>query len=245
MQPSDEHQASFKQTAARPNLMSSTRRSGSEASILARLDSDPAARGGSAARLAWYGTAGLIAVGLTATLAWLAAGTGQPALELAQAGKVTEHKPRPVFPIEPRPPVAVSPQPLAQQGSAAVIVDAPPPAVPAPVPAPVPTQPGAPPLRMLEAAPAPAPPRTVAAPAKAAAPRVTTQARSRPPAAKAPPRQASRPVRSAGSARADTTVDSDVALISAVIFHANGHAAGQEGENATCADESCRPRPAR
>jgi len=40
-------------------------------------------------------------------------------------------------------------------------------------------------------------------------------------------------------------VDSDVALISAVIYHANGHAAGQEADNAVCADESCRPRPAR
>lgn len=236
MQPSDENQASFKQPGARPNLMSSTRRGGHEDSILARLDSDPGPRGGSGARLAWYGTAGLIAVGLTATLAWLAAGTGQPALELAQAGEVRVHKPQPVQPIEPRLPVAVPPQPLPQQGNAAVIVDAPPAAVPAPVPA----APATAPLRMLEPATRADPPRTAAAPARASPPRPAPPSKARPAATKPAPRQASRPARAA-----ETVVDSDVALISAVIYHANGHAASQEGDNAACADESCRARPAR
>lgn len=232
MQPSDENQASFKQPGARPNLMSSTRRGGHEDSILARLDSAPGARGGSGARLAWYGTAGLIAVGLTATLAWLAAGTGQPALELAQAGEVKVHKPQPVQPIAPRLPVAVPPQPLPQQDNAAVIVDAPPAAVPAPAPAP----PASAPLRMLEPATRPDPPRT----ARASTSRAAPPSKARPAATKPAPRQAPRPARAG-----ETAVDSDVALISAVIYHANGHAASQEGDSAACADESCRARPAR
>lgn len=237
MHPSDENQASFKQPGARPNLMSSTRRGGHEDSILARLDGEPGARGGSGARLAWYGTAALIAVGLTATLAWLAAGTGQPALELARGSEVRMVQPQPVVTAPARVHVAPAPRATARTGSAAVIVDAPPASSPDPAPlAPPPAVP------VPQRLPAPVAAADTADTAKPAPARALTPARARPaPSPRPAPRQAARPARGANEA----SVDSDVALISAVIFHANGHAASQDDTATACADDSCRPRPAR
>lgn len=243
MRPSDENQDKRMHAQPRPNLMSSSRRGGHEDSILAKLEREPARRGasGNGARLAWYGSAAVLALGLTATLAWLAAGTGPAPLGVAQS----DHAPLPA----PSAPPALVPVPA----PTALIVDAAPePALAAAPPAPPP------PLRLLEPAVAQAtqaaPARPTPAPPKAAAlrraePRVATSARPRVQAApgRATPRQAARAARTVNPARpGEAQEDSDIALISAVIYHANGHATPDEAEApAACTSEPCRTRPTR
>lgn len=249
MRSSDEHQANPTQPHLRPDLMSSARHGGNEDSILARLEREPARRaapGGAGVRLAWYGGAVLVALGLTGALAWLAAGQDRPhRVEPAHAGIAA----RAIVADEPAAPPA-----------AAVIVDAAPVPLPVPVPAPVAAPapaagtahvlpPPVPPLRLLRPADggrAPAKPtHTAAAPERSA-----TKA---PAAAPAPfqarasvPRQAARPTKHAGPARATEAPDSDVALISAIIYHANGHALPDPEMNPDrCAGDACRPRPTR
>lgn len=239
MRPSDENQDNRMHAHLRPNLMSSSRRAGHEDSILAKLEREPARRkgAGNGARLAWYGTAAAVALGLTAILAWLAAGISPAPLEVAGA--------------DDAPPAVASAAPAPAPVETAMIVDAAPEPVVAPPAAPVP------PLRLLEPAPAPveparaAPPVARTAPAQRPAPRAAAPARPRAQAtqgrAGTPPRQASRTVRTVNPARTgETQEDSDVALISAVIYHANGHAASDRGDApAACADESCSLRPSR
>lgn len=242
MRPSDENQDKRMHAQPRPNLMSSSRRGGHEDSILAKLEREPARRGasGNGARLAWYGSAAVLALGLTATLAWLAAGTGPAPLGVAQS----DHAPLPA----PGAPPALVPVPA----PAALIVDA------APEPDLAAAHPAAPPpLRLLEPAvaqarqaapsrPTPAPPK--AAPQRRAELRVASaRPRTQAAPARATPRQAARTARTVNPARpGEAQEDSDIALISAVIYHANGHATPDEAEApAACADEPCRTRPAR
>jgi len=242
---SDEHQANPTQPPLRPDLMSSARHGGNEDSILARLEREPARRaasGGTGVRVAWYGGAVLIALGLTGALAWLAAGQDSThRVEPAHAAMAA----RAIAADEPAAPLA-----------AAIIVDAAPAPVAAPVSTPAPAvntvhvmPPPVPPLRLLRPADGARVPvkstRTAAAPersaAKAVVPAPTTfQARA------SVPRQAARPTKHAGPARVTEVPDSDVALISAVIYHANGHALPDPEMNPDrCAGEPCRPRPTR
>jgi len=209
VRPSDENQANRMHAHLRPNLMSSARRGGHEDSILAKLEREPARRkgAGNGARLAWYGTAALVALGLTATLAWLAAGAG-PAPATAQSDDAL--------------PAAASATPAPVK--TALIVDA--------SPEPLVAAPPVPPLRLLEAAPVQAEPAGVAPTVAKAPPARRLDARAAPArprtqAAHPAPRQSARMV---NPARTETQDDSDVALISAVIYHANGHAAPDEGE---------------
>lgn len=249
MRSSDEHQANPTQPPLRPDLMSSTRRGGNEDSILARLEREPARRaasGGTGVRLAWYGGAVLVALGLTGALAWLAAGQDGPhRVEPAHAGMAA----RAIVADEPAAPLA-----------AAIVVDAAPALAAAPMPAsvsaPAPAvstahvlPPPLPPLRLLRPANGVRvpvkPTRTAAAPERSAAKSAVPvpaplQARAN------VPRQAARPTKHAGPARATETPDSDVALISAVIYHANGHALPDPEMNPDrCAGDACRPRPTR
>jgi hypothetical protein len=236
---SDEHQANPTQPHLRPDLMSSARHGGNEDSILARLEREPARRtapGGTGVRVAWYGGAVLVALGLTGALAWLAAGQDSPhRVEPTHAAMAA----RAIVADEPAAPLA-----------AAIIVDA----APAPVSAPAVStahvlQPPVPPLRLLRPADGVRvpvkPTRTAAAPERSAAKSVVPaqaplQARA------TVPRQAARPTKHAGPARATETPDSDVALISAVIYHANGHALPDPEMNPDrCAGDACRPRPTR
>lgn len=218
MRSSDENQDNRMHAHMRPNLMSSSRRGGREDSILAKLEREPARRTGpgNGARLAWYGAAVAVAVGLTATLAWLAAGAGPAPLEVARP----EAAPVPMADMAPAP------------VETAVIVDAAPAPEPVLAAAPAPV----PPLRLLEPAAVPsAPAKAAPAPVKAAPPRrmeVRAAApRPRAQASRQPARQAARPARTVNPARAgESQDDSDVALISAVIYHANGHAALEEDE---------------
>ena len=250
MRSSDEHQANPTQPPLRPDLMSSTRRGGNEDSILARLEREPARRatsGGVGVRLAWYGGAVLVALGLTGALAWLAAGQDGPhRVEPAHAGMAA----RAIVADEPAAPLA-----------AAVIVDAAPALAPvaAPVTTPAPAvstehalhglPPLVPPLRLLrpaDGARVPVKPtRTASMPERGTAKTLATapapfQARA------TVPRQAARPAKHAGPARVTEAPDSDVALISAVIYHANGHALPDPEMNPDrCTGEPCRPRPTR
>lgn len=200
MRPSDENQDNRMHAHMRPNLMSSSRRGGREDSILAKLEREPARRAGTGhgARLAWYGAAMAVAVGLTATLAWLAAGAGPAPLDVARSDPA------------PAPMASMAAEPV----EAALIVDTAPQPVPDPVLAAAPTP--TPPLRLLEPAAAPT------APAKAAPAPVKTAPARRPEARAAAPARAG-----------EAQDDSDVALISAVIYHANGHAAPAEDESPT------------
>ena len=247
MRSSDEHQANPTQPHLRPDLMSSARHGGNEDSILARLEREPARRaasGGTGVRVAWYGGAVLVALGLTGALAWLAARQDSPhRVEPAHAAMAG----RAIVADEPAAPLA-----------AAIVVDAAPALAPvaAPVPTPAPVvstahvlQPPVPPLRLLRPADGVRvpvkPTRTAAAPERSAAKSVVPaqaplQARANVPS------QPARPAKHAGPARATETPDSDVALISAVIYHANGHALPDPEMNPDrCAGEACRPRPTR
>jgi len=244
---SDEHQANPTQPPLRPDLMSSARHGGNEDSILARLEREPARRtapGGTGVRVAWYGGAVLVALALTGALAWLAAGQDTPhRIEPAHAG-ITAH--------------AIAADAPAAPLAAAIIVDAapalPPVSAPAPASAPAVTTahvlpPPVPPLRLLRPADsvrAPIKPtRTATAPERSAA--KTLAAAPAPFQTRATvPRQAARPAKHAGPVRATEPPDSDVALISAVIYHANGHALPDPEMNADrCAGDACRPRPTR
>ena len=242
MRPPDENQANPKHPHLRPNLMSSARRGGDEDSILAKLEREPAHRpaaGGSGARLAWYGGAVVIALGLTCTLAWLAAGQeALPGSEVARAGDTARSTVAAQEPAAPAAAVIVDAAPLASAPTVLATADL--------------ASHEVPPLRLLKPAPvAQAPVRPTARPpaatelsaalARATAP-VAVPARARAPA----PRQAARPAKHAVPARIPEAPDSDVALISAVIYHANGHAALEpDAAPARCADDACRPRSTR
>jgi hypothetical protein len=246
---SDEHQANPTQPHLRPDLMSSARHGGNEDSILARLEREPARRtapGGTGVRVAWYGGAVLVALGLTGALAWLAAGQDGPhRVEPAHAAMAA----RAIVADAPAAPLA-----------AAIIVDAAPALAAAPMPAsvsaPAPAvstahvlQPPVPPLRLLRPADGVRvpvkPTRTAAAPERSSTKALTPA----PPTFQARatvPRQAARPAKHAGPVRATEPPDSDVALISAVIYHANGHALPDPEMNPDrCAGDACRPRPTR
>lgn len=67
MRPTDENQ----NASNRPNLMSSPHGGGSEENILAMLERDAGSRPSPTARIAWYGTAGLVVIGLIGALVWL------------------------------------------------------------------------------------------------------------------------------------------------------------------------------
>lgn len=225
MRPTDENQS----PSMRPNLMSPKReRTSGEDSILAMLERDPLRRRGaqggvSRLRLACYGASGAVVLALTATLVWLAAGNDGLRPEVERGLLVQGAAAPPPSPVVQ---VALAPAttPAAQGGSAAVIVDQRPD--------------GVPPLRMLKPAPA-AKPAAKAAPAPAATP----PARPRPQAvARNAARPPSKGLRPAAPARpADAPVDPDVALISAVIVHANGHAPKEsQMTELLCPNDSCQ-----
>ncbi|MCD2516322.1 hypothetical protein LQ564_08330 [Massilia sp. G4R7] len=233
----------------RPNLMSPKReRTSGEDSILAMLERDPLRRRGaggdmSGLRLACYGASGVVVLALTGALVWLAAGNDGLRPEV-QRGVLAGADTAAPAPAVVQVALGADATPAARSGSAAVIVDQHPD--------------GVPPLRMLkpvapERTPAPAPkPAAKAPPAPppaavrppAAAPSLVAKApaRARPPAparpAVRPSAKAQRPA--APSRGAEAPVDPDVALISAVIVHANGHAPKEsQMTELLCPNDSC------
>jgi hypothetical protein len=212
--------------------MSSPRRAGAEVNILAMLDGRTgkplSKRFPALPRKAWYGAAGVLAVTLLGTLAWL---VHSPDAE-PDAGTLAS-LPTPILPAAPGPVVQPDPvpepapvllaHPAPPLGATIVNVDPPQPAeAPAPAPVPAParveapdphpaTRPVAqkPALAHAHAAPAL---RPAAAPARTAA----SQARHAS-SAPAPARKRAQAPAKPGQA----PVDTDVALISAIIQHVN------------------------
>lgn len=119
MRPTDENQHS-----TRPNLMSSSRRSGNEESILARLERDAGHGLGRKfpppARLAAYGAGGLLVVGLVGMLVWLAHDNSGPQVEAVALAEAAEDSA-----ARSAPPPATAPETAAAPSApqAATIVD--------------------------------------------------------------------------------------------------------------------------
>lgn len=232
MRPTDENQYG----STRPNLMSSSRR-GSEESILSMLERDSGrSRRWSSGRMTLYGAAVLVVAGLVGTLAWLA--RDNPGSQQVE----------PTLVLKPTPMVAmadVTAVPADTHGHAegAAIIDSPEPpplgtksaTVSDPPPLMLVTPPDARPApKASETVPEPAPERPAAAPAKPAKP---VAARAAPPRARAAEKAA--PVARSAARRAPAVkkgktaergrVDTDVALISAIISH-SGKRTPEEGE---------------
>jgi hypothetical protein len=228
--------------------MSSARRSANEINILAMLDRHEAGglprrllrglRGRSA--MFWYGGAGVLVLGLLGTLGWLARDSGAPPADAALAGAVTPAAGQAGGGVvRAAPPAAVSlprmeaapaaaPEAAAAGGPEATLASAP-----------------AAGATVVEVAPAPLPeadapvPRDIQRDTQAAAQQATQRLAAHTPAAKPAARTASskppagaRPAalahaeprarRAPAAAKpAPAAVDTDVALISAIIQHAN------------------------
>lgn len=265
MRPTDQNQSSSR----RPNLMSSSRRPGGEINILAMLDGQaPGRRLRALPAVFWYGAAGVLACSLLVVLAWLVRGatptggaeadrTAQAALRSGTARSATT-VPRDA--TGDSPPVTVPSMHAAPAGEApasattrgAVIVDAapamaPPSALAAATPAaPAHAASGAPPPPQPAAAGRTSTRATVAAaPPARPQPAYRTMSSQTPLLAHGeptPPRQK----RAAAASRArppSATVDTDVALISAILQHAGaGNDAADAAGTSACADKSCNPR---
>ncbi|WP_051933612.1 hypothetical protein [Massilia sp. BSC265] len=139
--------------------------------------------------------------------------------------------------LKPAPEKAVAETPAPEKPAPAVRATASP-----PVPAMAPAKPVARSLPPARPAAAPAEPRALARPA--AAPPRPGAALAAKQAAKAAQAKAQRGAHPARTAQAP--VDADVALISAVIVHANGHAPeGSQMTELLCPNDSCQTRPSR
>lgn len=245
MRPPDENQNG----STRPPFMSTSRRPlGSEDNILARLERD-ARRGKSGApwRRTWIVWSGLAAIAIIALIATLAS--------LAREN-LTVHQPQPLV-IEAKP--APADMPVEHAGAAhGGFVPLPPSAAPAKAPehsVARTDEPARPPLVLLEepvalpvkpaAAPQPAHARPPAvAPRKTVLAKVARPAPVHPvvapvlaqdakPAPLHPPAVPPRPKKAAPAAPAEPALDSDVALLSAILMHTSRHA------NERCAGKPC------
>jgi hypothetical protein len=214
----------------------------------------------------WYSAAGVLVCGMVATLAWLAHDSGAPvAVDTALAGSITPGGAR-VAELAAVLPAAADPASVTASVTAQLPAAAPAP-VPDRVPNSGATivNVAAAPAELAVQAPAALPqrqpsghimprelqrdPQRLAAHAtmarmaltRAPAQGKTAAAATRPAAlAHAGPATAARSRRQAAPAKAAAaTVDTDVALITAIIQHA---ATRQETEEAACADKACGPR---
>ena len=221
MRPTDENQP----CSRRPNLMSSSRRTNGEINILAMLDGyAPGRRLLARPAVLWYGAAGVAACSLLVVLAWLVR-SETPARETAPAAAArgAPHVAEtPAYAVRDSIQVAVPSMHTAPADDTlvqatprgAIVVDVAPPA-PATVPAPAAATAHHPPVR---------PPASRPAPPLAHADAAARQKRA---AARAAP----------------ATVDTDVALISAILQHTGTrNEAADGGGMAPCADKSCNPR---
>jgi hypothetical protein len=234
--------------------MSSPRRAGAEVNILAMLDGQegkPLSRRVLALpKAGWYRVAGVLACVLLGTLTWLVRDPGS-GRELARAAgrEAVASLPTPILPgppAAPDPVLAPPPAPVPPvhevpevPAQGATIVNVSPPE-PAEAPPAVPPKPAEPPLRMAtghggvqrQAAPKPALAHAAPTPRPhgAIARNATAQTRHEPPA-RAKRGTAAKP----GAAPA--AVDTDVALISAIIQHVNSR--GELKEGADCGAKPC------
>lgn len=246
MRPTDENQPGSR----RPNLMSSSRRTTGEINILAMLDGQaPGRRLRALPAVVWYGAAGVLACGLLVALAWLVRGTtpvrGADTADTAQPSTQTSQSTQPSRPSRPAPAMITSPD-AAGPARGAVIID-----LPQSAPAPAPATASAMPVR------APAGTETTRAPARhpPTHPATPSIPSTRPqPALRTNPSQAlahadaapTRQKRTAGPARTTSStaaVDTDVALISAILQHTGPRNEAADGAGtAACNDKPCGPR---
>ena len=232
MRPSDENQPGSR----RPNLMSSSRRTNGEINILAMLDGHaPGRRRLARPAVLWYGAAGVAACSLLVVLAWIVRGEAPPRDAATSAARGASHDaetpayaaPDSIQVAVPSMHTAPADDTLAPKTTrGAIVVDVAPPApatVPAPAPATAATMPAAPAHAAAHHAPV-RPPASRPAPSLAHADAASRQRRA--------------------AARASSaTVDTDVALISAILQHTGTRNEAAEGAGtAPCADKSCNPR---
>jgi hypothetical protein len=256
VRPTDEDQPGSR----RPNLMSSTRRSANEINILAMLDRQASGalprrmlrRFLSRPAMMWYGAAGLLVCGVVGALAWLArdstpasadtalAGSIKPAAQAPAAIETVGNAPLVASTAEPAP--AADPEPPAR-ASIVDVAPAPEPAAPAlavraPVSVPahaLPQQQAAGRIAVHEAQRDPA---RLAAQTAAAKTGPRTVHAGAPVHAGPPAARSRRQAAAAKAPAAPSAVDTDVALISAIIQHANAREEAQKG----CADKGCGAR---
>jgi hypothetical protein len=210
--------------------MSSPRRAGAEVNILAMLDGRTgkplSKRFPALPRAAWYGAAGVLAVTMLGTLAWLAhspdveSGQGTVAslpTPIQPAAPASIAQPDPV----PEPAPVLLAQPVPPTGATIVNVE-PPRSFDAPVPAPAPA-PTAARTELADAPPAtrPVAQKTALAHAHAAPASKPATAPARTASGQARPTPAARKHASAAAKPGQAPVDTDVALISAIIQHVN------------------------
>lgn len=268
MRPTDENQPGSR----RPNLMASSRRATGDINILALLDGHARGRRFRARPGFWYGTAGVLACSLLVALAWLVRSATPPRhKDTAGANASVAHEvPATVAPsggtaahasafaldhdvnaalaaeTSAQPPA--SPRAVPESGAqssatvrGAVIVDLAGPTSPPSIATPS----AAPPHTTADMTPSRAQPPAVHHPAARAQPAtrtVTNQAPVLAHAGSVPPRQ------KRATARTTTppaTIDTDVALISAILQHTGAphEAAAADGAvTPPCADKSCGPR---
>jgi hypothetical protein len=207
--------------------MSSPRRAGAEVNILAVLDGRTgkplSKRFPALPRAARYGAAGVLAITLLGTLAWL-----MRSPDLEPGTNTAASQPTPILPAAPGPVVQPDPvpepvlqaQPTPPQGATIVNVDPPQPAeapvtTPTPATARVAAPDPRPPARPVAQKTALAHPHAAPALRPAAAPARTapSQARQAPAGRKHAP--------AAAKSGQPPAVDTDVALISAIIQHVN------------------------
>lgn len=269
MRPTDENQAA----STRPNLMSSRRGAGEE-NILAMLERDSARRTGarmSGIRLASYGAAAALAGILAGGVAWLAYDNHKGAQELqARHDAITVVTP-PAMPDAvppPQPPAAAAPAPVVDAPRTAVIVDESAGKRDVTVAGNVPPLVMLPPHELKETKPVPtaarvAGERAVPKPVKPEPAELAARTGVEKKAVKAPKpaNRAAKPAqaRASGAAKskpaavthvrkapasADTQVDRDVALISAIIRHSERHR-GEHDASAACSGSKCPPKAGR
>ena len=242
MRPTDEDQPGSR----RPNLMGSSRRSASDVNILAMLDglgSRPHAK----RTMLWYGAGGVLVCGLIGAVAWLA---HEPAAHLDSTMVAGGLPPAPIVAAAASAPPAqlervsetlAAPATLQPAGGATIVnVDNEPSPAASASAALASEAPEPPPLRILPA-PKPAPvvhttamhtpaPKTVAA-------RVPPVRSAHPVVAHASPKRSAPAIK---PLPAPAAVDTDVALISAIIQHAANHR--ETTEDSGCRDKPCGPR---
>lgn len=264
MRPTDENQPGSR----RPNLMSSSRRATGDINILALLDGQSSGRRLRARPLFWYGTAGVLACSLLVALAWLVRSAtaprdadaavahgahtnpapSNPATTVRDIGSALDHDVNAALAAE------ASAQPLASARASAearmpssstagdaVIVDL----AGSTPPAPIATLPTVPAHGTAGVATPRAQPSAVHHPAARPQPAY----RAVPPETPALAHAATVPPRQKRAASRTTppiaTVDTDVALISAILQHSGAPREAASAADAAampaCADKSCGP----
>jgi hypothetical protein len=258
VRPPDENQHG----STRPNLLSGARRhAGGDDNILERLERDSARQAsGNRSRAVWYAAAASLMLLMLIVLAWTAYDNASMVHVVPMTRAPSDHG-------GAAPATAAKPEPAPATGPALVQVPASPPASPpasapaSPPAAPAPVAP-LPPLVLLPSHEAAAPskppaPAKVGALAQVAAPVPAKPAVRAAPTLQPTPAAARPAVRLATAARprkpgasplqTDAVVDTDVALISAIIIHDAAHAEekAQLEATAACARAGAKKCPGR